>query len=99
MFSGSILNLEPGTEYECRFVLSDPDGVKGAKEKILFARTSTEPQPAGAGHVYHVYPYGYAGNKQQPAFVGLLSAYYIGSNHSGHANSFRGHNPGASRRL
>ena len=26
MFAGSILNLEPGTDYECRFVLSDPDG-------------------------------------------------------------------------
>jgi hypothetical protein len=24
-FAGSILNVEPGTEYECRFVLSDPD--------------------------------------------------------------------------
>ena len=24
MFSGSILNLEPDTEYECHFVLSDP---------------------------------------------------------------------------
>ncbi|HEY2010484.1 MAG TPA: hypothetical protein VGH23_15955, partial [Rhizomicrobium sp.] len=26
MFSGSIMGLQPGTEYECRFVLSDPDG-------------------------------------------------------------------------
>src|ERR1700744_5878319 len=24
MFAGSVLSLEPGTEYECRFVLSDP---------------------------------------------------------------------------
>ena len=29
MFAGSILNLEPDTEYECRFVLADPDGVIG----------------------------------------------------------------------
>src|SRR6476660_660976 len=28
-FAGSIFELEPGTEYECRFVLSDPDGVDG----------------------------------------------------------------------
>src|SRR5262249_39840307 len=28
MFAGSILNLEPGTQYECHFVLSDPEGVK-----------------------------------------------------------------------
>src|SRR5580704_16555527 len=35
MFSGSILNLEADTEYECRFTLSDPDGVTGPKEKIV----------------------------------------------------------------
>ena len=29
MFAGSILDLEPDTEYEARFVMSDPDGVKG----------------------------------------------------------------------
>src|SRR5437588_3493405 len=28
-FAGSILNLQPGTEYECRFQLTDPDGVSG----------------------------------------------------------------------
>jgi hypothetical protein len=88
MFSGSILNLSPGTEYECRFVLSDPDGVNGAASKIVSVRTRTEPQPAKGGHVYHVYPYGYKGTKQEPAFIGLLAAYYQGSNHSDHANSF-----------
>src|SRR6202044_1341115 len=29
MFAGSILNLDPDTEYECRFALSDADGVRG----------------------------------------------------------------------
>ena len=29
MFAGSILDLEPDTAYEARFVLSDPDGVDG----------------------------------------------------------------------
>src|SRR5581483_6674554 len=29
MFAGSIFDLDPATEYECRFVLSDPDGVEG----------------------------------------------------------------------
>ena len=33
MFAGSILNLEPGTAYECHFVLADPDGLKGEAEK------------------------------------------------------------------
>src|ERR1700687_80954 len=28
-FAGSILNLQPGTEYECRFQLTDPDGASG----------------------------------------------------------------------
>src|SRR5271163_4872617 len=28
-FAGSILNLQPGTEYECRFQLQDPDGASG----------------------------------------------------------------------
>jgi hypothetical protein len=28
-FAGSILNLQPGTEYECEFTLTDPDGTTG----------------------------------------------------------------------
>jgi hypothetical protein len=32
MFAGSIFDLEPGTEYECRFVLTDPDGIDGKTE-------------------------------------------------------------------
>ena len=48
----------PDTEYECRFVLSDPDGVKGKAEKTVTVRTRKEPQPAAGGHVYHVYPFG-----------------------------------------
>ena len=29
MFAGSIFDLEPDTEYECKFLMSDPDGVSG----------------------------------------------------------------------
>src|SRR5439155_12587830 len=29
MFAGSILDLEPDTEYEARFEMRDPDGVRG----------------------------------------------------------------------
>ncbi len=86
MFAGSILNLDPGTEYECRFVLTDPDGVKGKAEKAVSIRTRREPQPAEGGHVYHVYPFDYKGTRQQPAFTGLLAAYYIGSDQSDHSN-------------
>src|SRR5580704_12953657 len=35
MFAGSILNLDPDTEYVCRFLLSDPDGVAGTSEKTV----------------------------------------------------------------
>jgi len=87
MFAGSLLNLEPGTEYECHFVLSDPDGVKGKAERTVIAHTRAEPQPAAGGHVYHVYPFGYQGAKQEPAFTGLLAAYFMGSDQSDHSNA------------
>src|SRR5512139_2915106 len=35
MFAGSILDLEPDTEYECKFQMSDPDGVDGIKQKMV----------------------------------------------------------------
>lgn len=87
-FAGSILNLEPGAQYECRFVLSDPDGVKGKAERTVTVRTRVEPQPAQGGHVYNVYPFGYKGSKQEPAFTGLLAAYYMGADQSDHSNTF-----------
>src|SRR5580698_3668637 len=67
MFSGSILNLDPDTEYECRFILADPDGVTGMKEKTVSVRTRKEPVPAQGGQTYHVYPVDWQGPKQQPA--------------------------------
>ena len=34
-FAGSILNLEPGTSYECEFTMKDSDGVTGpAAQKV-----------------------------------------------------------------
>ena len=88
MFAGSIFDLEPGTDYECRFVLTDPDGVEGQAENIVTVRTRFEPQAAAGGNVYHVYPPGYNGQKQQPAFTGLLGAYYQGSSGADYFNSF-----------
>jgi len=88
MFAGSLLNLDPGTEYECHFVLTDPDGVKGKTEKTVTVRTRAEPEPAAGGRVYHVYPFGYKGTKQEPSFTGLLAAYYLGADESDHANAF-----------
>jgi hypothetical protein len=88
MFAGSILNLEPDTEYECRFVLSDPDGVTGRGAETATVRTRPEPQPAAGGHVYHVYPVDWKGPQQEPAFTGLMAAYYMGSAHFDYENAY-----------
>jgi len=88
MFSGSALNLEPDTEYECRLVLSDPDGVRGEAAKTVSLRTRREPQPAAGGKTYHVYPVGWAGPKQEPAFTGPMSAYYMGTSHYDYQNAW-----------
>ena len=40
MFAGSILDLEPDTPYEARFVLSDPDGVSGAPANATRGRSA-----------------------------------------------------------
>src|SRR5689334_3858097 len=77
MFAGSILDLEPDTEYEARFVMADPDGVKGGAEKTVTVRTRPEPKPFASGRTFHVYPHGFKGTKIQPAFEGLLCAYYL----------------------
>jgi hypothetical protein len=44
-FAGSILNLQAGTEYECRLRLTDPDGASGQTEHTVGVRTRVEPQP------------------------------------------------------
>jgi hypothetical protein len=75
-FAGSILNLNPGTEYECRFQLTDPDGASGQTAHTVRVRTRTEPQPAKDGRTLHVYPPDYQGPRQEPSFTSLLQAYY-----------------------
>ena len=78
MFAGSLLDLEPGTAYEARFVLTDPDGVAGAvadATKVVTVRTRPEPSPAAGGAVYHVYPTKWQGPKIEPAFEGIMCAY------------------------
>ena len=87
-FAGSVFELEPATSYEARFVMSDPDGVDGRAERMVTVRTRAEPMPAAGGKVYHVYPPGYNGQKQEPAFTGLLAAYYTGSSHSDNFNTY-----------
>ncbi len=75
-FAGSILNLSPGMEYECRFQLTDSDGVIGKGSQTVTVKTRTEPQPTTGGRTLHVYPPDYFGPRQEPSFTGILEAYY-----------------------
>jgi len=79
MFAGSILDLEPDTAYDARFVMSDPDGIAGqtAKtvSKTVTVRTRAEPKPYAGGRVYHVYPATFKGTRLEPAFEGVMCAY------------------------
>jgi len=79
MFAGSILDLEPDTAYEARFVMSDPDGFLGQNgktvTKTVTVRTRPEPKPFAGGRVFHVYPTAYKGAKIEPAFDAVMCAY------------------------
>ncbi|MBI1357872.1 MAG: hypothetical protein GC160_26340 [Acidobacteria bacterium] len=75
-FAGSILNVEPGTEYECRFELSDPDGASGQTKQTVKVKTRSEPQPYAGGRTLHVYPPAWEGEKLEPSFTSVLQAYY-----------------------
>ena len=75
-FAGSILNLRPGTEYECRFQMRDPDGVVGTAAQIVRVKTRTEPVSYAGGRTLHVYPPDYKGVRLEPSFSSILEAYY-----------------------
>ena len=77
MFAGSIFYLEPNTEYEARFNLNDPDGVTGNAERTITVKTRAEPEAFSGGRVLHVYPLDHTGPEEQPAYHGLLQAYYM----------------------
>ena len=79
-FAGSILDLETDTEYEARFQMRDPDGVRGETVHTVRVRTRGEPRAAQGGRVLHVYPPGWKGPQQQPAFIGLKQAYFGSGN-------------------
>jgi len=75
-FAGSILDLKPETEYECSFSMRDPDGVEGLAVRTVKVRTRGEPSAAPDGRTLHVYPPDWKGEKQEPAFTGIMAAYY-----------------------
>jgi hypothetical protein len=76
MFAGSILDLEEETTYQCRFTLSDPDGVRGQAVQEATVTTRGVPKSRTGGRALHVYPPDYQGPREQPAFNGLKEAYY-----------------------
>jgi hypothetical protein len=82
MFAGSIFGLEPATTYECQFTMADPDGLIGVAETTVKVTTRSVPKPYEHGNVYHVYPVGHEGPREEPSFTGLNEAYY-GYNGSG----------------
>src|SRR6476661_7736097 len=88
MFSGSVFDLAPDTDYELRLTLTDPDGVAGEARRVLRARTRAEPKPAAGGKTYHVYPVGWSGPKQEPALTGLMAAYYMAAAHFDYQNAY-----------
>jgi hypothetical protein len=88
MLAGSLFDLEPGTTYELAMKIADPDGVTGSAERRLEARTRAEPRAATDGRTFHVYPQGWQGERQQPAFNGLLGAFNMGASQSDWFNAY-----------
>ena len=76
MFAGSIFDLKPHTEYECRLVIKDPDGLDGESEKRLTVKTRAKPDISNSGNMRHVYPENWKGRREEPSYNGLLHAYY-----------------------
>jgi hypothetical protein len=74
LLAGSILFLQPDTEYEVKLALSDPDG--GKAEKIVRAKTRSEPAVPQGMRVRHVVPGsgGGSGTLEDP-FKGIETAH------------------------
>jgi len=76
--SGSIFDLKPGTEYEIRLKLRDPDG--GSAEKVVRAGTRAIPRPAADARVIEVNPrtFRQAALTVEPGEILLLKPGYYG---------------------
>lgn len=46
LFAGSILNLNPGTTYETKFVLSDIDNITNPSDSVKYSVVTTRTEPA-----------------------------------------------------
>lgn len=76
--SGSIFDLRPGTEYEIRLRLTDPDG--GDEERVVKAATRPVPRPAPDGRVRQAGPRDFADliNCAEPGDIFELRPGYYG---------------------
>jgi len=91
MFAGSVFDLQPGTSYDIRLRLSDPDTPAGTApiERMVTARTRPVPKSTPGGAIYHVYPRDFTGQKLEPNFNSLMAAYNTGANGADFVNSFQ----------
>ncbi len=73
LLAGSLFDLEPGTDYEVKLTLADPDG--GAAEKTVQVTTRAEPPAVEGLRTLHVVPGAGAGTgtKEDP-YQGLAAA-------------------------
>ncbi len=73
MVAGSLLFLEPGTTYEVKLDLADPDG--GGLTRTLEIRTRDVPRVPQGGRTLHVAPGEGGGDGSEPnPFLGLAAA-------------------------
>ena len=74
LFAGSVLFLEPATQYEVRFIIQDPDGGT-PPPKIVTVATRGEPQAFKKGRTLHIYPKGFQGKRAEGSLEGLKAAF------------------------
>lgn len=74
LFAGSVLGLQPGTTYEVKFTLRDPDGGAPSEPKVVTVSTRSEPPPSRGLRYLHVYPPEYRGRRSQGGFTNLQAA-------------------------
>ena len=87
-FAGSVFDLEPATEYEARFVMSDPDGVERHGRANRHRAHSRRAEACRGRQGLPRLSARLRGPEAEPAFTGLLAAYYTGSSHSDNFNTF-----------
>jgi hypothetical protein len=73
LFAGSVLFLKPGTRYEVRFEMHDPDGGAPPPKTVTVA-TRPEPVPWQQGRELPVFPAEPASGSPEGAIIGLQAA-------------------------